>query len=73
MYKQEGFMKTYYVNADGIDVVVTQNSDGIQHSEHIPWSWDRPGNPPMSRLCLLESLLVEKTIAENVLKWGQVG
>jgi len=66
-------MKTYYVNVDGIDVVVTQNSDGTFNIPNIFRGLGTALKPANEPIVLARKPLSEKTVAENVLKWGTGG
>src|SRR5690554_1593413 len=66
-------MKTYYVNVDGIDVVVTQNSDGTFNIPNIFRGLGTALKPANEPIVLARKPLSEKTIAENVMKWGTGG
>src|SRR5690606_38007619 len=66
-------MKTYYVNVDGIDVVVTQNSDGTFNIPNIFRGLGTCLKPANEPTVLARKPLSEKTVAENVLKWGTGG
>src|SRR5690606_15779462 len=63
-------MKTYYVSVDGIDVVVTQNSDGTFNIPNIFRGLGTALKPANEPILLARKPISEKTIAENVLKWG---
>jgi len=66
-------MKTYYVNVDGIDVVVTQNSDGTFNIPNIFRGLGTALKPANEPIILARKPLSEATVAENVLKWGTGG
>ena len=66
-------MKTYYVNVDGIDVVVTQNSDGTFNIPNIFRGLGTALKPANEPIVLARKPISEKTIAENVMKWGTGG
>ena len=63
-------MKTYYVSVDGIDVVVTQNSDGTFNIPNIFRGLGTALKPANEPILLARKPISEKTIAANVLKWG---
>ena len=66
-------MKTYYVNVDGIDVVVTQNSDGTFNIPNIFRGLGTALKPANEPIILARKPLSERTVADNVLKWGTGG
>src|SRR5690606_12826309 len=63
-------MKTYYVSVDGIDVVVTQNSDGTFNIPNIFRGLGTALKPANEPILLARKPISEKTIAANVLQWG---